>query len=152
VAHLPFVHNVIGFQRICGVPGQRHNNFSNKSVTDSAGEDHGLQFGYSAYFSGLRVAGGLVIIIPFGWILYALFFHPLARIPGPFLARVSEIWKLQRAIKGTLHRDLLTGHQKYGRVFRIAPNEVSIADPESIKVIYALNSGFNKVSKFLSSR
>jgi hypothetical protein len=96
-------------------------------------------------FSELTVVGGLAIIIPFGWILYALFFHPLARIPGPLLASISPIWKLQRAIKGTLHRDILNGHQKYGRIFRVAPNEVSIADPEAIKVIYALNAGFNKV-------
>ena len=98
-------------------------------------------------FSGFTLIVGLTIFIPFGWILYALFFHPLARIPGPFLASVSPIWKLQRAIRGTLHREILKGHQKYGRSFRVAPNEVAIADPEAIKIIYALNSGFNKVRK-----
>lgn len=98
-------------------------------------------------FSELSVAV-LTIIIPFCWILYALFLHPLARIPGPFLASVSPIWKLQRAIKGTLHRDILNGHEKYGGIVRVAPNEVSIADPEEIKMIYVLNAGFNKVRIF----
>lgn len=30
---------------------------------------------------------------------------------------------------------------------RIAPNELSISDPEAIKIIYGVNSGFIKVSE-----
>jgi replication-associated recombination protein RarA len=31
-----------------------------------------------------------------------------------------------------------------GRVIRIAPNEVAIADPEAVRTIYAAHSGFTK--------
>lgn len=33
-----------------------------------------------------------------------------------------------------------------GNIVRIAPNELSISDPEAIKIIYGVNSGFIKVS------
>ena len=38
-----------------------------------------------------------------------------------------------------------------GPIVRIAPKEVLIADPEALKVIYALRSGFTKVLSTLSS-
>jgi hypothetical protein len=38
-------------------------------------------------------------------------------------------------------KPFLTGH-----IVRIAPNELSISDPEAIKTIYGVNSGFIKVS------
>ena len=34
---------------------------------------------------------------------------------------------------------------KVGPIVRIAPNELAIADPESIKTIYSVKSGFTKV-------
>jgi hypothetical protein len=33
-----------------------------------------------------------------------------------------------------------------GPIIRIAPNEVAISDPASIKEIYSINSGFTKVT------
>lgn len=66
-------------------------------------------------------------------------------IPGPFLATISPLWRLRGAINGTLHKDITAAHKKYGKIFRIAPDEVSIADPDAIKVIYAHGAGFTKV-------
>lgn len=62
---------------------------------------------------------GVVIVVLVGyyvsWIFYARFFHPYARIPGPFLASISRLW-LVRAVRGgkahVITREL---HEKYGR-------------------------------------
>lgn len=38
-------------------------------------------------------------------------------------------------------------HDQLGKIVRIAPNEVAISDPEAIKIIYGINSGFTKVGR-----
>jgi cytochrome P450 len=43
--------------------------------------------------------------------------------------------------KGELHRKLLEFHQKYGRVVRIAPNELSYADSDAWQDIYITKPG-----------
>jgi Cytochrome P450 len=79
-------------------------------------------------------------------LVYLRYLSPYRDIPGPFLATISPLWRLRAAINGTIHTDIIEGHKKYGKIFRIAPDEVSISDPESIKVIYAHGSGFTKVT------
>ena len=37
-----------------------------------------------------------------------------------------------------------------GTIIRIAPNEISVADPSAIKTIYSSNSGFTKVFSDMS--
>ena len=45
-------------------------------------------------------------------------------------------------------RSLLSFHllTTQGPIIRIAPNEVAIADPNAIKTVYSINSGFTKAS------
>jgi hypothetical protein len=78
-------------------------------------------------------------------IVYLKYISEYSDIPGPFLASISPLWKVYGAWNGTLHKDILKGHQKYGRLLRIAPDEISISDPEAIKIIYGIGSGFTKV-------
>ncbi|KAJ8468958.1 hypothetical protein ONZ45_g17054 [Pleurotus djamor] len=59
-------------------------------------------------------------------------FHPLAKYPGPVLAKVTKLWPAWIATSGKQHiwnREL---HSKYGEVVRIGPNDLSIIDPEAI--------------------
>jgi hypothetical protein len=87
-----------------------------------------------------------VLCLGLARVVYLRFLHPYRDIPGPFLAAVSPLWKVRSALKGSIHRDIMEGHRKYGKIFRIAPDEVSISDPEAIKAIYAHGSGFAKVA------
>ncbi|KIX93851.1 uncharacterized protein Z520_10476 [Fonsecaea multimorphosa CBS 102226] len=83
-------------------------------------------------------------IICCAWVAYMRLFHPLAGIPGPFWASLSRTWLAFHVYRGhidTLQRDL---HDKLGDIVRIAPDEVSISDPEAIKIIYGIKSGFVK--------
>lgn len=43
---------------------------------------------------------------------------------------------------------MLKLHAKHGPIVRISPNEVAIADPNAIKIIYGHKSGFTKVNLF----
>ncbi|OLL23908.1 Benzoate 4-monooxygenase, partial [Neolecta irregularis DAH-3] len=68
--------------------------------------------------------------------IYRIFFHPLAKFPGPFLAKVTPLFHTYLAIRGDRHLFFEKYHKKYGDIFRMGPNELSIADASSIKEIY----------------
>ena len=48
-------------------------------------------------------------------VLYNLFFHPLAGIPGPFLAGITDLWHARQMTTGVRHMLLYRLHRKYGR-------------------------------------
>ncbi|KAH8788403.1 cytochrome P450 [Diaporthe sp. PMI_573] len=76
--------------------------------------------------------------------LYLVFLHPLSKVPGPRLAKITELWRTNRYIRGYWHRDILDLHRKYGPVVRISPNEVSIVSPEVSKTVYSYSGGTQK--------
>ncbi|KAH9983064.1 high nitrogen upregulated cytochrome P450 monooxygenase 2 [Russula compacta] len=55
-------------------------------------------------------------------------FHPLAKYPGPVLARSSSWWAAYITARGDLHTYSKHLHDCYGDVVRIGPNELSIRD------------------------
>jgi cytochrome P450 len=62
-----------------------------------------------------------------GLIIYRLFFHPLAKVPGPKLLAISSLPRgIRHNFFGLWYKDVLTLHAKYGRVFRIGPDEVAV--------------------------
>lgn len=71
-------------------------------------------------------AAGLSIC---GYIVYIYFFAPLAKIPGPFLAKFTKLWMAYRTKTGPWHRELISMHQRYGSVVRIAPDELYVIYP-----------------------
>lgn len=62
---------------------------------------------------GVALGLGLFIYICLR-VIYDVFFHPLAKHPGPWLAKVSHAYNFYHALKGDLHLDILRCHQKYG--------------------------------------
>ncbi|KAL4925300.1 cytochrome P450 [Aspergillus undulatus] len=81
-----------------------------------------------------------------GWVLYTRLLHPLKNIPGPFWASVSGYWYGYQVSTGKMEHIQRRLHEKHGPLVRIGPNEVSVADPSSIRVIYGSKSGFTKTS------
>lgn len=80
----------------------------------------------------------------FTWIFYSLTWHPLARHPGPFLARISRAWLVYHAYRGDSEKAELALHRRHGDIVRVAPDEISISDPEAIKIIYGIKGDFVK--------
>lgn len=78
---------------------------------------------------------------------YNLFFHPLRKIPGPWLAAMTSLpdfW--YDAVKqGNYIWEIQKMHKKYGPIVRINPNEVHIDDPEYYQNIYV--GGTHRVNK-----
>ncbi|KAK3321733.1 putative cytochrome P450 [Apodospora peruviana] len=73
--------------------------------------------------------------------IYNLYFHPLAKYPGPLLYRATRLAYLAGLIRGRLALDVLPMHRRYGPIVRIAPDELSISTPEAWKDIYGHRTG-----------
>ncbi|KAH6997470.1 cytochrome P450 [Ilyonectria destructans] len=68
----------------------------------------------------------------------------LRNIPGPTLAAYTALWRWHDVRKGQAHQTAISLHRKYGSLVRIGPNHVSVSDPQEIKKIYGLKSGYTK--------
>lgn len=51
----------------------------------------------------------------FGLVIYRLFFHPLAKYPGPFWAKVTGLYPAYHALTGKRHINCYKLHKKYGK-------------------------------------
>ncbi|KAK5996914.1 Cytochrome P450 monooxygenase sdnT [Cladobotryum mycophilum] len=83
--------------------------------------------------------------------VYRLLLHPLARVPGPRLAALSNAWYAYHVRNGRtveLGRKL---HQKYGEVVRVGPNELWFNSKEAFDTIYNTTKGFEKTDFYLAT-
>ena len=60
--------------------------------------------------------GALIGIITYWavWIVYARWFHPLAKFPGPFWASITRVWTLLHVLPGDAEKRQMKLHAKYG--------------------------------------
>ncbi|KEQ90216.1 hypothetical protein AUEXF2481DRAFT_48845 [Aureobasidium subglaciale EXF-2481] len=68
--------------------------------------------------------------------VYRLFFHPLAKYPGPKFAAITDIWYAYHWVSGRYPWDMEYMHMMYGDVVRTGPNELTFATPQSFNDIY----------------
>lgn len=76
--------------------------------------------------------------------IYRLYFHPLARIPGPRWAAITSMYGAYYDIpeKTSYTRKIMKLHDEYGPVVRIMPNHVHILDMKSYDEVFRTNSKF----------
>ena len=67
-----------------------------------------------------------------------------SELPGPRLARYSNLWRIQNGNSGSAPQTFHQLHRKYGKVVRIGPNHVSISDPALVSIVYGVLSKFTK--------
>jgi hypothetical protein len=71
---------------------------------------------------------------------YNEYFHPLRNIPGPFLYRTTQIPWIRSWVSGHYHLSLLSLHEKYGEIVRVAPNQISFIGTTAFQQIYSSES------------
>jgi len=62
-------------------------------------------------------------------------------IPGPWLAKFTDAWLGRVAARGHRSEVVHQLHKQYGTFVRLAPNHVSIADPDALQTVYAHGNG-----------
>jgi benzoate 4-monooxygenase len=68
----------------------------------------------------------------------------LRDIPGPFAAKFTNLWLLLQARQGKRYQSVDEAHRKHGKLVRIQPYHVSIADESAIPIVYGHGNGFLK--------
>ncbi|KAI9508110.1 cytochrome P450 [Russula earlei] len=83
-------------------------------------------------------------------VIHNVFFHPLARFPGPRGAACTRWWLAYMELgRGISLADLRVElHQKYGDIIRIAPNELHFARPSAFNEIYNAQNKWDKDHEF----
>ena len=80
----------------------------------------------------------------FGLVVYRIFFHPLAKYPGPLLAKITDLYSTWHAWKGDRHLEFWRTHEKYGEIVRFGPNSLSFNSAAALKEIYGFKSNVRK--------
>lgn len=84
----------------------------------------------------------LAVLFKLSW---DTFFSTLSTIPGPLVARSTDLWRAYHTYRGRVDATHVELHRKYGDAVRIGPNCVSISDPNLIRTIYSTRNPWKKV-------
>ncbi|KAM0331365.1 hypothetical protein ACHAQA_003037 [Verticillium albo-atrum] len=80
-------------------------------------------------------------------VIYNLYFHPLARFPGPLLARATPLPNVLALLRGRIPFWIKAHHDTYGPVVRVSPNELSFDNEAAWKDIYGSRPGHKNFHK-----
>jgi hypothetical protein len=73
-------------------------------------------------------------------------FHPLAGVPGPPLAKLTQLYTTAYVTRGTTRLQIRRLHQVYGDIVRIGPNEVSVCRSDTILQLTGAHSWIKGIS------
>ena len=85
-------------------------------------------------------------------VLYRITFHPLAKFPGPFWAKITSIYGMTYDFseKESYIKNFPQWHKKYGSIIRIFPDELHILDIKAYYDIFKPGTSFDKHPRFYS--
>lgn len=85
----------------------------------------------------------------FGLITYRVYFHPLAKYPGPLFGKCTDLYQTYHAWKGDRHLEFWRCHKHYGSIVRFGPNSISFNTNTALRDIYSSKANVRK-SNFYS--
>ncbi|KAJ5267074.1 hypothetical protein N7478_009882 [Penicillium angulare] len=77
--------------------------------------------------------------------VYRLFFHPLAKYPGPKLAAITNWYPSFYAYRGDYHLKNRAWHDQYGDIVRAGPNTLWFNTRDALNDIYGIRANVRKV-------
>lgn len=85
--------------------------------------------------------------------VYLIFsWNRLRHIPGPLLAKVSDLQRLLWVYSRRAHDIHIDLHKQHGKLVRFGPNMVSVGDATEVKNIYRMSGPLLKVSHISVSK
>ncbi|KAF9701954.1 hypothetical protein EKO04_001059 [Ascochyta lentis] len=87
------------------------------------------------------------------YVIYNVYFHPLAGFPGPPLAGATTYWKayVECIANRSFCHELVNLHARYGDVVRVGPNELHFANPKAYNDIYNNKNRWDKEARLYKS-
>ncbi|KAF9767249.1 hypothetical protein IL306_000204 [Fusarium sp. DS 682] len=120
-----------------------------------------MSAGFLASTMSLTSVQALSLAIPasiLSVIIYRLYFHPLAKVPGPRLAAITWLYQTYYSFVGgsRFYLQIEKLHEIYdadplvlqGPIVRITPNEVHLSDLDNYDRIYYVGSRYSKDANF----
>jgi len=86
------------------------------------------------------------------YIIYTRYLTGISHIPGPWIASVSNFWKISAAWHQEMPQRNIALHRKYGPLVRMGPNMISVDDPSALNIIYGFKPIYLKVGAIQISR
>ena len=100
--------------------------------------------------NALSILASAVVVQIATTCIYRRFFHPLAKIPSPFLPAVTKLYQSYHNRRYYLEIERL--HDIYGPIVRINPNEVHLAaDADNYDRIHHVGSKYSKSPNFYNA-
>ncbi|KAH6622021.1 benzoate 4-monooxygenase cytochrome-like protein P450 [Boeremia exigua] len=97
-----------------------------------------------SYPNIIALSAVLFLSYVFTTAVYRLYFHPLARFPGPFWAKLSTIPSWWHSKNQDRHLWLLELQEQYGTEFRYAPNSVCLNTPKAYRYLFGPKGNVKK--------
>ncbi|KAF2430451.1 cytochrome P450 monooxygenase [Tothia fuscella] len=99
------------------------------------------------FVPALAISGVLTLSFFIYQIIYRLYFHPLAKFPGPVLNKLSPVPAIVSLLRGRIPLDNKVLHDKYGSVVRVSPTELSYNSAQAWEDIYGHRQGMINMHK-----
>ncbi len=71
--------------------------------------------------------------------VYSLYFSPLAAIPGPWYAAISDFWLTTHVARLQQCMTVQALFERYGPVVRVGPNKVAFCDLTTMRSVYCVH-------------
>lgn len=95
---------------------------------------------------GMKFALTFLLLFIASDYIRTVFKSDIRDLPGPFIARFSNLYKLYMVYDGRCHTKNLDLHKRYGPMVRVGPRHVCISDTATLSTIYSISTKFVKVS------
>jgi cytochrome P450 len=97
--------------------------------------------------SALAISAVFIMVYVVAEVVYRLYFHPLAKFPGPKLNAISPIPSIISLLKGRIPLETKQMHDRYGPVVRVTPTELSFNGAQAWEDIYGHRQGLPNMHK-----
>ncbi|KAH9931775.1 cytochrome P450 [Amylocystis lapponica] len=97
----------------------------------------------------LILAFSLFVLCLVAAAFYHSFLSPLAGLPGPWYAAVSDFWMTTHVVRLQQCRTVQSLFERYGPVVRVGPNKVIFCDVTTMKSVYCVHK-FDKSAYYKS--
>ncbi|KAH7327080.1 cytochrome P450 [Rhexocercosporidium sp. MPI-PUGE-AT-0058] len=96
------------------------------------------------HWTGLLLSSTVLYFL--GLIIYRLTLHPLAKYPGPFLAKITDLDNVYHVWMWDRHVNFMKCHEKYGPIYRYGPNRLSFNTSSALHSIHGFKANVQKAS------
>ncbi|KAK5196877.1 hypothetical protein LTR20_009369 [Exophiala xenobiotica] len=91
----------------------------------------------------------ILYAVPVGAIAFLVIrYLKLSSIPGPFLASITDLWRVYQLEYAGFNENIGHVHAKYGPMVRVGPNTVYTSDPSAVSTVYSTHGDFKKADSY----